>query len=186
MLSDLNHHFLIAMPKLADPKFAQTVTYIYEHDDEHALGVVINRPLNLTLGDLLDHMNVPTAANNPQAKDPIFFGGPVCQEQGIVVHSPHGDWDATVTMADDIGVTISRDILTAIANGDGPQHAMLTLGYAGWGPGQLERELAENAWLSAPAKREILFSTPIEQRWQAAAALLGVDLTLLSGDVGHA
>lgn len=181
----LQHQFLIAMPKLGDPNFFQTVTYIYEHNAERALGLVINRPLNLTLHELLSHLQI-RAGRNPLTEAAVFSGGPVRPEQGFVIHTPAAGWEATVEVADDIGVTVSRDILLAIAAGQGPSRALLALGYAGWGPGQLEREMAENAWLSTPADPDVLFATPAEQRWQAAAALLGVDLSLLSGDVGHA
>src|SRR5690606_10860059 len=117
---------------------------------------------------------------------PVFQGGPVQMERGFVLHEPLGDWEATLQISDRIGVTASQDILAAMAAGRGPERALVALGYAGWGAGQLEREMAENAWLSGPASAEILFETPVEKRWEAAAALLGVDLNLLSGDAGHA
>lgn len=181
----LTHHFLIAMPTLADPNFFQTVTYISEHNATGALGLVVNRPLSLMLDQLLEHLQITT--DRPTvAAIPIYHGGPVQSEQGFVLHSPVGQWDATLRVTDDIGITTSRDILQAVAQGEGPQHLLVALGYAGWGPGQLEREMAENAWLSVPADPGILFHTPSEQRWLAAAALLGIDLNLLSSDAGHA
>ncbi|HCB12213.1 MAG TPA: YqgE/AlgH family protein [Gammaproteobacteria bacterium] len=181
----LTHQFLIAMPALADPNFFQTVTYISEHNASGALGLVINRPLNLTLDQLLAHLQV--TANRPGLTAiPVYHGGPVQPEQGFVLHSPIGQWDATLRVTDDIGITTSRDILQAVARNEGPQHLLVALGYAGWGPGQLEREIAENAWLSVPADPDIMFNIPNEQRWLAAAALLGVDLNLLSSDAGHA
>ncbi|MCP5159006.1 MAG: YqgE/AlgH family protein [Gammaproteobacteria bacterium] len=181
----LTDQFLIAMPTLADPNFFQTVTYISEHNVSGALGLIINRPLNLTLDQLLEHLQIATDRSDVAAI-PVYHGGPVQPEQGFVVHHPVGQWDATLRVTDDIGITTSRDILQAVAHGEGPQHLLVTLGYAGWGPGQLEREMAENAWLSVPADPDILFHTPSEQRWLAAAALLGVDLNLLSSDAGHA
>jgi putative transcriptional regulator len=180
----LSNHFLIAMPGLADPNFFHTVTYICEHDADGAMGIVINRPLDLHLGDILTHMDFQ--ATTETAGLPIFQGGPVQPERGFVLHAPHGDWEATLQISDSIGVTASQDVLAAIAAGRGPQRFLIALGYAGWGAGQLEREMAENAWLSGPATAEVLFDTPVEKRWAAAAALLGVDLNLLSGDAGHA
>ncbi len=181
----LSNHFLIAMPALADPNFFHTVTYICEHDAEGAMGVVINRPMDLSLGEVLTHMDMETV-DAEAAGLPVFQGGPVQVERGFVLHEPLGNWDATLKVSDDIGITASQDVLAAIAAGKGPKRALIVLGYAGWGAGQLEREMAENAWLSGPATAGILFDTPVEKRWEAAAALLGVDLNLLSSDAGHA
>jgi len=181
----LNHQFLIAMPALTDPNFAQTVVYISEHNPSGALGLVINRPLNLSLGQLLEHLQIATDRPDLAAM-PVFHGGPVQPEQGFVLHSPVGHWGATLRVTERIGITTSRDILQATARGEGPESLLVTLGYAGWGPGQLEQELVENAWLSGPADFDILFHTPSERRWLAAAALLGIDLNLLSTDAGHA
>jgi putative transcriptional regulator len=181
----LTHQFLIAMPALADPNFFQTVVYISEHNASGALGLVINRPLNLSLGQLLEHLDIPTHQTELEAM-PVYSGGPVQPEQGFVLHSPVGQWGATLRITDRIGITTSRDILQAAARGEGPEHFLVMLGYSGWGPGQLEQELAENAWLSSPADLDIVFHKPSEQRWLAAAALLGIDLNLLSTDAGHA
>jgi putative transcriptional regulator len=181
----LTDQFLIAMPTLADPNFFQTVTYISEHNASGALGLVINRPLHLSLEQLLEHLKIATDRPGLAAL-PIYHGGPVQPEQGFVLHSPIGHWGATLRVTDRIGITTSRDILQAVARGDGPEYLLVALGYAGWGPGQLERELAENAWLSGPADFDTLFHTPSDRRWLAAAALLGIDLTLLSSDAGHA
>jgi len=181
----LTNQFLIAMPGLADPNFFQSVTYICEHSAAGALGIVINRPLSLTLGELLEHLQIPPA-RAAIAAIPTYSGGPVQQEQGFVIHTPVGQWESTLRVTETIGITTSRDILQALARGEGPDQVLIALGYAGWGAGQLEREMAENAWLSGPADPTILFQTPSEKRWAAAAALLGVDLSLLSGDAGHA
>ena len=181
----LTDQFLIAMPTLADPNFFQTVTYISEHNASGALGLVINRPLGLMLGQLLEHLQIATDRLDLAAL-PVYQGGPVQPEQGFVIHSPIGHWGATLRVTDRIGITTSRDILQAVARGEGPDHLLVTLGYAGWGPGQLEREMADNAWLSAAADPDILFHKPSDQRWFAAAALLGIDLNLLSADAGHA
>lgn len=180
----LTNQFLIAMPALADPNFFQSVTYICEHNQEGALGIVINHPLDIHLGEVLQHMNIdvrtPAIVNRP-----VFLGGPLQRERGFVIHSPLGKWDSVLAVAN-IGIASSRDILEAIARGEGPKRSLVALGYAGWGPGQLEQELASNAWLNVPANTSVLFDVPSEQRWHAAAALTGVDLSRLSNDIGHA
>ncbi len=178
------NHFLIAMPALADPNFFKTVTYICEHNANGALGIVINRPLELSLADLYSNLGLDAPLGS--AERPIYQGGPVHPEQGFVLHRPSGSWLSTLTITAEIGVTTSRDILEAIARGEGPRDALVALGYAGWGPGQLEREMGENAWLAAPVDPEIIFNLAAERRWDAAAKLLGVDLALLSPDAGHA
>lgn len=180
----LANHFLIAMPQLADPNFSQTVTYICEHNGDGALGIVINRPLELRLGEVLAHMDL-AADRDGIAALPVYLGGPVQTDRGFVLHRGPRRWAATLPVSDDISVTSSRDILDDIAHGQGPEQMLVALGYAGWGAGQLEREMAENSWLSGPADPEILFEVPDETRWAAAAARLGVDLSLLSGQAGH-
>lgn len=183
--TSLTNHFLIAMPQLEDPNFFHTVTYICEHNQQGAMGIVINRPLDLTVGEVLAHMEIEFP-DPPAARQTVYMGGPVQQERGFVLHRPPTRWDATLPITDEIAITTSRDILVALGRGEGPDRALVALGYAGWGAGQLEQEIAENAWLSGPADPGILFETASEQRWEAAAALLGVDLNLLSGDAGHA
>lgn len=185
IIQSLSNHFLIAMPGLDDPNFHHTTTYICEHDENGALGVVINRPLDMQLGEILQHMDIE-ASNKEISSRQVYMGGPVQNDRGFVLHEPSGDWEATLKVTDSIGITSSRDILQAIAAGNGPENAIVTLGYAGWGAGQLESELAANTWLSGPASSKIVFELPSEERWMAAAALLGVDLNLLSGDAGHA
>jgi putative transcriptional regulator len=181
----LNNHFLIAMPALSDPNFHHTATYICEHNDEGALGLIINRPTDLRLGEILEHMGIEVTTDEIAAQ-PVYLGGPVQNDRGFVLHQPVGNWEATLKVTQDTAITSSRDILDAIARGEGPEKTFITLGYAGWGAGQLEQELAENAWLSGPADSRIVFDTPYEQRWEAAAGLIGVDLKLLSGEAGHA
>lgn len=185
METRLANHFLIAMPNLADPNFSRTVTYLCDHNEDGAMGLVINRPLDLSFAELAAQVEVEVA-HPEQASAPIYQGGPVQGERGFVLHRPTGDWEATLNVTDGIGLTLSRDIVEAIAAGQGPGEWLLTLGYAGWGAGQLEAELAANTWLSGPADPAILFELPVERRWEAAAALLGVDITLLSTDIGHA
>jgi putative transcriptional regulator len=181
----LRHHFLIAMPTLSDANFARTVTFVCEHNPNGAMGIIINRPLNITLEEVFQHMKVKNCVKETGIM-PVFLGGPVQQDRGFVLHRPIGQWEATLTVGDELGITTSRDILEAIAQGQGPQQALIALGYAGWGPNQLEQELAGNAWLSTPANKTIVFETPHPQRWEAAVALAGVDLSRLSGEVGHA
>ena len=184
-IASLKNQLLIAMPALQDPNFARTVTYICEHGEHGAMGIVLNRPTNLRLGDILQHMEIKDGLELV-ADQMVFLGGPVEEERGFVLHT-HGDpWDSTLAVNDDISITTSRDILQAMARGGGPRQTLVALGYAGWGSGQLERELQENAWLSGPADQSILFELPPEQRWEAAARLLGVDVNLLSSEAGHA
>lgn len=183
--SRLSNHFLIAMPSLEDPNFQRTVTFLCEHNADGALGIVINRPTDISLGELLDHLETP--AQTPGiAQRTVYMGGPVQRERGFVLHPPDKQWDSSLLISERVAVTTSRDILAAIAQGDGPEHFLVALGYAGWGAGQLEQEMAENAWLSGPADPDIIFRRSNEERWRAAAALLGVDINLLSSDTGHA
>lgn len=181
----LANHFLIAMPTLADPNFARSVTYICDHSAEGAMGLVINRSTDLKLRDILDQLDI-AAGDTARADMPVYYGGPVQNNRGFVLHEPIGAWQATLPITERLGVSTSRDILEAIARNEGPERCLIMLGYAGWSPGQLERELSENAWLNGPASDAILFDTPVENRWRAAARLLGVDLTTLAGDAGHA
>ena len=182
---DLTNQFLIAMPALQDPNFHRTVTYLCAHNNEGAMGIVINRPLDLNLGEVLNHMSI--AVENARVNDMMVLqGGPVQRDRGFVIHEPAGEWDAVLTVGDEIGVATSRDILTAVAHGDGPKRAVVALGYAGWGAGQLEHEVLQNAWLSGPADSSIIFDLPYEKRYESAARLLGVDLDRLSGEAGHA
>ncbi len=179
------NHFLIAMPALADPNFARTVTLICDHSNEGAMGIVINRPTDLKLRDILEQLGIETAGAT-QADMAVYYGGPVQNNRGFVLHEPVGSWQSTLPVTDTLGVSTSRDILEAIARNEGPERCLVALGYAGWSPGQLEREISENSWLNGPASDAILFETPAENRWRAAAQRLGVDLTTLAGDAGHA
>ena len=184
-VSDLSNHFLIAMPALEDVNFYRTVTYICEHNEQGAMGIVINRPLDISLGDILEQMDITTSSSDT-SKQSVFAGGPVQTERGFVLHTPDGDWESTLKITPEISITTSRDILEAIADDKGPQQSLVALGYAGWGEGQLEEEMSANAWLSGPADSQIIFKLPSEEKWQAAAQILGVDMNLMSGDAGHA
>lgn len=181
----LINQFLIAMPTLDDPNFFQGVTYIFDHNDQGAMGIMINRPMDLTFAEIFSQFDIE--CTDPSIKTSTFYyGGPVQNERGFIIHSPQGNWETTLSVTEDIAVSSSLDILTAIASGQGPAQYLIALGYAGWGAGQLEEELANNAWLSVPANEHILFHTPNEQRWEAAAASGGIDLSRMSGDIGHA
>ena len=181
----LSNHFLIAMPGLKDPNFSRTVTYVCEHSDQGAMGIVINRPMDIRLGQVLEQLDIESR-DDEVARIPVFLGGPVQTDRGFVIHSGPDSFDSTLAVTPDIRVTTSRDVLEAIASGEGPTRRLVALGYAGWGGGQLEEEMSANAWLSGPADADILFQLPSAQRWQAAAQLLGIDLNLLSGEAGHA
>lgn len=183
--TNLTDHFLIAMPNLMDGNFSQSVTYICEHNENGSLGITINRPTDIRLAEVLAQLKL-TASDPDIADQIVYIGGPVQQDRGFLLHSPGGHWDSSLKVTEDISVTTSKDILEAMAHGEGPDEVIVALGYAGWGAGQLEHELSENAWLSCPANKDILFHTPPEQRWEAAAKLLGIDLQLLSSDAGHA
>ncbi len=183
----LVNQFLIAMPELQDPNFSRTVTLICQHDANGALGVVINRPMEqLTLQDILDQFDLSSPASDSPIGAPVYLGGPVQQQLGLVLHEGIGEWGSTLKISDELGLTSSRDILESMSTAQGPNHALLTLGYAGWGAGQLEDEIQDNAWLSVEADCEIIFRTPPKERWQAAAAKIGVDISQLAPGVGHA
>jgi putative transcriptional regulator len=181
----LANQLLIAMPSLADGHFTQSVTLVCEHSEKGALGIVLNKPLELTLGEVLDQMKL----DGEQAgvgERPVLRGGPVHTDRGFVLHRPGGEWDSTHRISDAVQVTTSRDVLAAIASGTGPADAFVALGYAGWEAGQLERELLDNAWLSLPMSEQLVFKVPYEERWQAAWQLLGVKSSSVSLVAGHA
>ena len=187
---DLTNHFLIAMPAMADPSFSRTLTYICEHNEQGALGVVVNRPVDMNLRALFDRLSLPLS-DDRVGEAPIWFGGPVQTDRGFVLHEPTGAWQSTLKVNDAIGLTTSKDILEAVGRGEGPRRLLVTLGYAGWSAGQLEHELSQNAWLTVEAVDgrvldDILFELPADERLQAALSLLGVDLAMLSEDAGHA
>ncbi|WP_019409160.1 YqgE/AlgH family protein [Pseudomonas psychrophila] len=181
----LKHQFLIAMPHMADPNFAHTLTYIVEHTANGAMGLVINRPMELSLADILEQLR-PDAPTSPLCSHvPIYGGGPVMVDRGFVLHPATMNFDATVELQDGLALTTSVDILSSIADGHGPQRSLICLGYAGWDAGQLEAELVDNAWLTCPYSTDILFATSSELRLDAAAKHLGVNLNLLTSQAGH-
>lgn len=182
---DLTRHFLIAMPAMVDPHFAKTLTLVCEHNENGALGVVVNRPTDLNLHSLLEQLKIVPDLDRFRSV-PVHFGGPVQVDRGFVLHRPAGNWQSTLAVGSDLGLTTSRDILEAVGRGEGPASLLVTLGYAGWAPGQIEHEIAQNAWLTVPARADILFDMPAEERLAAAMQLLGVDYANLSDVAGHA
>ncbi|MEE4660606.1 MAG: YqgE/AlgH family protein [Halieaceae bacterium] len=181
----LRNHFLLAMPGLADDMFAHTVTYLCEHNEHGAMGIVINQPLDLSLEEVLEHLKLSPTPE--MARIPVMAGGPVNMDRGFILHEPGPrEWEATLPVTEEIWLTTSRDILASMADGEGPAKSLVALGYAGWSPGQLEAEIADNSWLTLPADPAVIFDTPAHLRMHAAAARLGVDMNLLSADAGHA
>ncbi|GAA5084131.1 MAG: YqgE/AlgH family protein [Alcaligenaceae bacterium] len=183
---DFSRQLLVAMPGMVGGSLADTVIYICEHNEEGALGIVINRPTDLTLGDLLQRIDLDLSLEIGVRQDtPVFFGGPVQTDRGFVLHQPVGDYSSSIRMGD-VALTTSRDVLQEVAAGGGPDQLLVTLGYAGWGEGQLEEEMAQGAWLHVEANVDILFTIPASERYQAALAQLGIDPIMLTGTAGHA
>lgn len=184
-MSSLRDHFLIAMPAMGDANFNETVTYICKHDEEGAVGIVVNKPSDVLVGELFDQLSLD-GEEQSVADEPVLNGGPVTPDRGFVLHQSDAEFDSTFDPQALVKVTVSLDVLTSMASGQGPAPALVALGYAGWGAGQLEAEMAANAWLSVPADPAIIFETPFEQRWTAAAGLLGVDIHQIASYAGHA
>ncbi len=185
MADNLTNQLLVAMPGLQDPHFTQTVTLICEHSDKGALGIVLNKPLSMRLSEVLSQMNLPARDDNVGSQV-VLRGGPVHQDRGFVLHRPGGVWDSTHRISDSIQVTTSRDVLAAMARGEGPERAFIALGYAQWGAGQLEQELKDNSWLTLPLDEAMLYELPYEDRWLAAWRSLGIDVASVSPSAGHA
>ncbi len=181
----LTNQLLIAMPAMGDPNFAQTVALICDHSPLGALGLILNRPLQMRMGEIFAQLEI-AIPSGPVTERMVLRGGPMQTDRGFVVHKAGGEWDSTLKVSDAIHVTTSRDILAAIARGEGPTEAIVVLGYAGWDGGQLEDEIRANAWLNAPVDSGIIFDVPFESRWQAAGRLLGVDLSRISPISGNA
>jgi putative transcriptional regulator len=183
--SSFTNQLLIAMPGMLDPNFSTTVTLICEHNDEGALGIVINRPTTLKMGGLFEQLAVDDA--DPEAAElPVLSGGPVGIERGFVLHGPEHSYENTLPVSDEISLTLSRDIIDDMASGKGPEKALVALGYAGWDAGQLESEMLANSWLNVPATTEIVFDIPFAERWDLAARTLGIDISAMPTDAGHA
>ena len=181
----LANRLLIALPALADPQFARSVTLVCQHDEEGAMGVVVNRASEYTLGDVFQQMGIESGDESLRSQI-VLSGGPVHPERGFVLHDGGDGWDSTMAISDSLYVTTSRDILEAMAGGTGPDHAVVALGCAGWGAGQLEQELIEDSWLTVPVNETLLFDTPLDARWRAAAGSIGIDLSQVADHSGHA
>lgn len=181
----LSNQLLVAMPGLGDSNFAHTVTLICEHSERGALGIVLNKPMNMKLGEVLSQLQLEAGAGQV-GEQPVLRGGPVGTEKGFVLHRPGGHWDSTHRVSESVQVTTSRDVLSAMARGTGPQDAFIALGYASWDAGQLERELLENSWLTVPMSERIVFELPYADRWAAAWQMLGVESSRVSPLAGHA
>ena len=187
---NLTNQFLIAMPGMADENFVGAVVYLCEHTERGALGLVINKPIDIKLRNLFEKVELPLARED-LADAPVYFGGPVQTERGFVLHeklsSDGGHYNSTMAIpGGDLEMTTSKDVLEALSSGAGPRKILVTLGYSGWGAGQLEEEIGRNGWLTVDAKPEVIFDTPVAQRYDKALSLLGIDPRMLSGEAGHA
>lgn len=183
--NSLANQLLVAVPALEDPTFSRSVTLICQHDQNGAMGIVVNRPSDMLLGELLQQIQV-TTGDEILRMHHVLAGGPVHPERGFVLHDGEQDWDSSFALGNGLALTTSRDVLESLASGTGPQRALVALGCASWGPGQLEQEITENSWITVPSDNDLLFTTPLESRWQAAAGRLGVDLMQMAGYSGRA
>lgn len=186
---NLQHHFLIAMPTLQDPIFKRAVVYLCEHNDDGAMGLVINKPTEqLIISDLLKKLDIVHKAQNPRShfEHPVFIGGPLAEERGFILHTPQHNFASSLQISEDTMITTSKDVLESLGTDNQPNDVLIALGYAGWSTGQLEREITENAWLTVEADPEILFHTPIAERWQQAAKKLGINIHNIVVNAGHA
>jgi putative transcriptional regulator len=181
----LSNQLLIAMPGMADPNFNSTVTLVCEHNANGALGIIINRPMSMNLGGLFEQLDL-NDADTTIAEYPLLDGGPVARDKGFVLHDPGKTFDSSVTVSPEIQLTLSRDVLDAMAAGNGPDRSLVALGYAGWDSGQLEQEMLDNTWLTVPSTPEILFDVPFSERWSVAAKTIGIDISQISPHAGHA
>jgi len=182
-LKSLKHHLLIAMPQLEDSWFGGTVTYLVEHNEDGAMGIVLNRKMPVTFDEICEQLDIPRL---PGVSPEILSGGPVSPENGFILHRQQGHWTSTLNVTELSHLTTSKDILKAIAAGDGPKDFHLSLGYAGWDAKQLDEEIRSNSWLTVEATDEILFDTPMEDIYNKSLAALGISAEFLSGDAGHA
>jgi putative transcriptional regulator len=183
-ISSLQNHFLIAMPRMEDPNFNGSITYLCQHNEEGAMGIILNRPSNILLGDIFEQLDFDS--NSKNSENDVFQGGPVQLERGFVLHNDSVDWDSSFSITPDMRLTTSKDILDALAQDQGPKQFFIALGYAGWGAGQLEQEIAENTWLTCQADPKILFNTPTKEKYTKALASLGFNAGQLSSQAGHA
>ncbi|MCZ4296372.1 MULTISPECIES: YqgE/AlgH family protein [Vibrio] len=186
---NLTNHFLVAMPGMKDPYFQRSVIYVCEHNEDGAMGLMINAPIDITIGKMLEKVDVesihPKLLTDSLDK-PVLNGGPVSEDRGFILHQPKDEYESSIKMTDKISVTTSRDILGVLGTEAEPHHYLVALGYSGWEAGQLEIELSENSWLTVEADPNVMFDTPINERWQKAVQMLGIDVAQLSSDIGHA
>lgn len=181
----LKDHFLMAMPHLEDPNFAGSLSYLCDHDEKGTMGVIVNRPLELTLEALFEQLELG-GEESPHRNAPVYYGGPVHKDRGFILHrGASSSWDSSIQVTEELALTTSMDMLQALADGEGPEDFLICLGCAGWEAGQLEQEILENAWLTVEGRSDILFEVPPEQRLGAAAGILGVDLNLMTREAGH-
>lgn len=184
-MQTLKHHFLLAMPHLEDPNFAGSLSYLCDHDENGTMGVIVNRPLDLTLDALFEQLDID-GEESPYCEAPVYYGGPVHKDRGFILHRGSSEpWDSSIQVADDIALTTSMDMLHALGAGQGPRDFLVCLGCSGWEAGQLETEIKDNAWLTVEGRADILFDAPPEQRLNSAAGILGIDLNLMSREAGH-
>ncbi|WP_410013571.1 YqgE/AlgH family protein [Sodalis sp. C49] len=186
---NLQHHFLIAMPSLQDPMFKRAVIYICEHNDDGAMGLVINKPVEqFTVESVLHKLKIMPAERDPAIRldKPVFAGGPLADDRGFILHTPCEGFGSSIGISAETMITTSKDVLETLGTAQQPQDVLVALGYAGWDKGQLEQELLENAWLTIPADSDILFRTPIASRWRDAARKLGIDIHNIANEAGHA
>ncbi len=181
----LKDHFLMAMPHLEDPNFAGSLSYLCDHDEKGTMGVIVNRPLELTLEALFEQLELG-GEESPHRNAPVYYGGPVHKDRGFILHRGSSTpWDSSIQVTEELALTTSMDMLQALAAGEGPEDFLVCLGCAGWEAGQLEQEILENAWLTVEGRADILFEVAPEQRLGAAAGILGVDLNLMTREAGH-
>ncbi|MDN3699120.1 MULTISPECIES: YqgE/AlgH family protein [Vibrio] len=186
---DLTNHFLVAMPGMQDPYFKRTVIYLCEHNEEGAMGLIINAPIDVTVGKMLKQVdvdNIHPQLNVESLEKPVLNGGPVSEDRGFILHEPKDSYESSIQMTEKISVTTSKDILNVLGTEAEPNNYLVALGYSGWEPGQLEVELADNSWLTIEADPSVIFETPINERWQKAVQMLGIDAAQLSSQAGHA
>lgn len=185
---NLQHHFIIAMPRLDDPLFKRSVVYICEHDDDGAMGIIINKPLdNLTIGGVLSKLDIElTGEGSPrQLAQAVYTGGPMAEDSGFILHSAPHNYSSTIEVSPQTRVTTSKDVLEALTTSNHPQHVLVALGYCAWEKKQLENEILENTWLTVPASLDVLFHLPASERWAAAASQLGIDIHTIASEAGH-
>ncbi|MGL6261386.1 YqgE/AlgH family protein [Vibrio sp. WXL210] len=186
---NLTNHFLVAMPGMQDPYFKNSVVYICEHNEEGAMGLIINAPINVTVGNILEQAEIASGQERvvtESLQQPVLNGGPVAEDRGFVLHKPKDYYESSIQMTDDLTVTTSRDILSVLGTEAEPSNYLVTLGYSGWTAGQLESELAENSWLTIEADASLIFDTPNDEKWRKAVEKLGIDPAQLSSLSGHA